>query len=215
MGDESASSIVVQWPSMNHAMAYVVELHDTQRTERFVRSVPPQAPGILMKLAIGGLQTSHLGQCYSVQVRCIAACGCESEASPVSVLQAPMVMPMMTAPQLPPTISAAANPCVEAPPCTDGRFVSGIVNSGVEGIAPTGCCSEQEKQVYHQLPQLRSVPAGARPSMQLPSLLVSRMPMAPPPARPAPQTFEPVKEIPAEIVRAVAVTDISPENVVL
>merc|ERR1712176_329353 len=120
----------------------------------------------------------------------------------------------MTAPQLPPTVVSAANSCMEPPsPWTDGSFVSGIVNSGLGGIAPTHRV-EQEKQVYHQLPQLRSVPAESRPSMELPSLLASRMPMAPPPARPAPQTFEPVKEIPAEIVSAVVARGVAPENVV-
>jgi len=85
LADEAGFAMLVQWPSVNHATAYVVELRESgsQRVERFMRSVPSQAMGSLVELRIGGLRPSGVpGQCYIAQVRCVAACGCESEPSP-------------------------------------------------------------------------------------------------------------------------------------
>lgn len=95
LADEQGFAIVVQWPSVNHATAYVVELRESgsQQAERFMRSVPAQALGSLVELRIGGLRPGTPGQCFVAQIRCIAPCGCESDASPPGMSQ-PFSLPV-------------------------------------------------------------------------------------------------------------------------
>lgn len=205
--DDTTPSIIVQWLSMSYATAYVVELQEAHRTERFLRSVPQQASGALIELIIRGLHPSEPGRCYSVQVRCVAACGCESEASPISTLHVPLAQPLAGSLQLPSILPAPSHPCI--PPA----------------YGPS--CYGQEQQALQQLPRLLIDPMGTRPSddlislrgkqaaqlashvasayasksnEELPSLLALRMPMPPPPSRPAPKTFGPAKETPHEVL---------------
>lgn len=86
--DEAGYALVVQWPSVNHATAYVVELREpgALRAERFVRAVPQQGVGSLIELRVGGLRPAGPGCCYVAQVRSVAPCGCESELSQAAVL---------------------------------------------------------------------------------------------------------------------------------
>merc|ERR1719382_1389614 len=80
--DDSGYALLVQWPSVPNAVAYVVELRESgaMHAERFIRSVPQQVTGSLVELRIGGLRPAGSGQgrCYYAQVRSVTACGCES-----------------------------------------------------------------------------------------------------------------------------------------
>lgn len=82
--DEYGFAISVQWPSVSHAAAYVVELREqgSPSVERFMRSAPMATRGSIVELRVGGLRPSGPpGQRYAAQVRCIADCGCESAPS--------------------------------------------------------------------------------------------------------------------------------------
>eukprot|EP00933_Yihiella_yeosuensis_P040940 TRINITY_DN35357_c0_g1_i1.p1 TRINITY_DN35357_c0_g1~~TRINITY_DN35357_c0_g1_i1.p1 ORF type:complete len:870 (-),score=215.92 TRINITY_DN35357_c0_g1_i1:253-2766(-) len=81
-GDEAGFSVAVRWPSVANTAAYVVELRETgsQAVERFVRSATGTEPGSLVELRVGGLRPMP-GRNYMAQVRCVAACGCESAPS--------------------------------------------------------------------------------------------------------------------------------------
>jgi len=80
--DEAGFSVVIRWPSVGHASAYVVELRETGSAfmERFIRSAESAGPGSLMELTVGGLRPIQ-GRTYMGQVRCISHCGCESAPS--------------------------------------------------------------------------------------------------------------------------------------
>jgi hypothetical protein len=76
-------SILIQWPTIVHATAYIVELYEeTSGTlERFHRVVPDNLREVLVELRVGNLQpTGSYGAC----VRSVAPCGCESSPSPWS-----------------------------------------------------------------------------------------------------------------------------------
>merc|ERR1719362_41647 len=84
--DEYGFALSVQWPSVAHAMAYVIDLCDagSQHVERFMRSAGMATRGSVVELRVGGLRPSSGpsgGQHYSAQVRCVAECGCESAPS--------------------------------------------------------------------------------------------------------------------------------------
>jgi len=89
---ENCCNVCIQWPTVIHASAYVVELYDqgTMTAQRFMRcpelgsALPP-----LMDLRIEGLQPSSYAAC----VRCVAPCGCESSVSQWSFVTAGQVMP--------------------------------------------------------------------------------------------------------------------------
>lgn len=96
--DDAGYALVVQWPSVAQATAYVVELREpgALRAERFVRSVPMQVPGALVELQVGGLRPSGPGSVYVAQVRSVSACGCESEPSAAATLTVCPVCPVTT-----------------------------------------------------------------------------------------------------------------------
>jgi len=83
-GDASCS-VCIQWPTVIHASAYVVELLDqaTMIAQRYMR-VPEGPLPALMDLRVEGLQPSAYAAC----VRCVAPCGCESTSSAWSFLPA-------------------------------------------------------------------------------------------------------------------------------
>lgn len=78
-GDEAGFSVVVRWPSVAQAVAYVVELREAGSpiVERIMRAADAAAPGSLVELRVGGLRPLY-GQQYAAQVRSVARCGCES-----------------------------------------------------------------------------------------------------------------------------------------
>mmetsp|Transcript_49569 Transcript_49569/g.153008 ORF Transcript_49569/g.153008 Transcript_49569/m.153008 type:complete len:859 (+) Transcript_49569:47-2623(+) len=97
--DDYGFAVSVQWPSVSHAAAYVVELREqsSSSVERFMRSAPMATRGSIVELRVGGLRPSGPpGQRYAAQVRCIADCGCESAPS------APGWSPTVGASQQPP-----------------------------------------------------------------------------------------------------------------
>lgn len=225
--DPTGSTIVVRWPSMSHAAAYVVELQSAQLKERFFRTVPAQDLGLLVELTICGLKPLAWPQGYSAQVRCLSACGCESEASPAGVLQAgavtlppmpvvqqpvcgydmreghfastlpPQASPPQQAPMIPPQMQPA--PQYEAAaPAQQAIPVPPEMPPVLAGAPIADCArrsSEKAKHCFRQPPQ--SLPMCARAETQkgmLPSLLGSRVPIAPPPSGPAWRHVEPLKE---------------------
>lgn len=76
-------SILIQWPTIVHATAYIVELYEeTSGTlERFHRVVPDNLREVLVELRVGNLQPAGS---YGACVRSVAPCGCESSPSPWS-----------------------------------------------------------------------------------------------------------------------------------
>lgn len=175
--DESGYALLVAWPVVPHAVAYVVELREpgAMHPERFMRSVPPQATGNIVELSIGGLKPiSGPGRCYYAQVKSVAACGCESEASPVAVYQ-----PMASAHQAPTlSLAAACPPPSPMPPPI-------LLQQMPPPIPPLPTAEESSKMRY-------SMCAG-NPSSActngLPNLLGARAPPVPPPTG-APQTVD-------------------------
>mmetsp|Transcript_86920 Transcript_86920/g.242447 ORF Transcript_86920/g.242447 Transcript_86920/m.242447 type:complete len:677 (+) Transcript_86920:86-2116(+) len=81
--DEALSSVLVRWPPVPHAAAYVVELSEAGgcASERFVCSAAPSAPGCPVALQVGGLRRLAPGGCYLAQVRCVSTFGGESAPS--------------------------------------------------------------------------------------------------------------------------------------
>lgn len=98
-GDDSGFSVVVRWPSVAHATAYVVELREAGSpiVERIMRQADA-AP--VVELRVGGLRPLY-GQQYAAQVRCVTGCGCESCPSdaafspPVTLLSQPRSAEML------------------------------------------------------------------------------------------------------------------------
>lgn len=81
-GDEAGFSVVVRWPAVGQASAYVVELRESgsSSAERFVRSAEAASPGSLVELRVGGLRPIP-GRRYMAQVRAVDHYGCESAPS--------------------------------------------------------------------------------------------------------------------------------------
>jgi hypothetical protein len=101
---DSSSSIFIQWPTVIHASAYVVELFDQVNmvSQRFTHVSPAGALPSLMSLRVDGLQPSSYAAC----VRCVALCGCESACSAWSFLSG--MVPFTSAlPMLPPSAVAS------------------------------------------------------------------------------------------------------------
>jgi len=102
-------SVCVQWPTVIHATAYVVELFDqgTMASQRFVRGTPAGILPQLVDLRVDGLQTSTC----AASVRCVAPCGCESVSSPWSFFALASAPPPAAVapvfPMPPPHVSAA------------------------------------------------------------------------------------------------------------
>jgi len=81
----SGCSVRIQWPTVVHATAYVVELlnQSTMIAQRFMRVMLPDGPlPAVVDLQVDGLQPGTYAAC----VRCVAPCGCESSTSPSSFL---------------------------------------------------------------------------------------------------------------------------------
>jgi len=99
VASENCCSVCIQWPTVIHATAYVVELLDqgTMTAQRFVRGMPAGTLPALIDLRVEGLQPSA----YAASVRCVAPCGCESASSPWSFLAlAPFPPPVTPAFQM-------------------------------------------------------------------------------------------------------------------
>jgi len=106
--------ICVQWPTVVHASAYVVELFDqvTMVAQRFTHVAAECPLPALMSMRIDGLQTSAYAAC----VRCVAPCGCESVASPWSFMSGMMPMaPPVQMPQMLPTNAPHMLPQIVVP----------------------------------------------------------------------------------------------------
>jgi len=117
---ENGCSVCVQWPTVIHASAYLVELLDqgTMVSQRFMHVAPAGQLPAVMDVRVDGLSPSVYGAC----VRCIAPCGCESLCSPWSFVKLgwaqPAGIPLMGFPllSLPPNAPAAV-PIVGLPTC--------------------------------------------------------------------------------------------------
>uniref|UniRef100_A0A7S4QMZ8 RRM domain-containing protein n=1 Tax=Alexandrium monilatum TaxID=311494 RepID=A0A7S4QMZ8_9DINO len=125
--DEYGFAISVQWPSVSHATAYVVELREqgSSSVERFMRSAPMATRGSIVELRVGGLRPSGPpGQRYAAQVRCIADCGCESAPS---------------APGWSPTLGASAQPTAPATQVAQGSptMLPTVAPSLQDALAPS------------------------------------------------------------------------------
>jgi len=226
--DEYGFSLLVQWPSVGTATAYVVELRESgsPHAERFVRQVPMQAVGSLVELRIGGLRPTGPGRIYIAQVRSVSGCGCESDLSPPGVSQ-PMGMPgsmsqQQLQQQLPyevqlPTLSLAsacppplprcgANAPTYSPTALTGATVPPSLMPPMTSMAAL----QQYEPELVQMEQAKLAPwqisggmktAGTAPSHGgLPSLLQSsRGQMAPPPSGNAPEVVTAHKEIAPEV----------------
>jgi len=81
---ENCCSLCVQWPTVVHASAYVVDVLDlsTMTSQQFMRGVSETLLPPLMDLRVDGLRSNQCVAC----VRCIAPCGCESPCSAWSYL---------------------------------------------------------------------------------------------------------------------------------
>merc|ERR1711988_601669 len=104
------SSLCIQWPTVVHAHAYVVEiLNQTNMTaQRYLHAMPEGPLPFVMDLRVDNLQPSA----YAANVKCIAPCGCESTCSSWSfAVLGPMHPPMAPAMQL---LQTAPQPIVPA-----------------------------------------------------------------------------------------------------
>merc|ERR1712232_443620 len=79
---EAGCSVRLQWPTVVHASAYVVELIDqgTMASQRYLHVSPGGVLPTVTDVQVDGLQPSV----YAASVRCVAPCGCESACSPWS-----------------------------------------------------------------------------------------------------------------------------------
>jgi len=221
-GDEAGFAIVVQWPSVANATAYVVELGESgsSHTERFIRSVPMQAAG-LVELRIGGLRPAGgPGRRYVAQVRSVTACGCESEASPPGYSQPMGGVPMQQQQpqqQARPTLSLAAA-CGMQPENTwatpsqpQHEQLQVQPQPQVQQQPQPQPQVQQQQQLQQQAfeqaklgpqhvpPQPMAAPGNAGNRDELPSLLKSSRPPVPPPTGLPPTLSASGKEPPPEI----------------
>mmetsp|Transcript_18031 Transcript_18031/g.51248 ORF Transcript_18031/g.51248 Transcript_18031/m.51248 type:complete len:327 (+) Transcript_18031:1-981(+) len=227
--DEYGFSLIVQWPSLAGATAYVVELRESgsAQVERFVRQVPTQAFGSLVELRVGGLRPrGGAGVTHTAQVRSIAACGCESDPSPPATSQpiastAAMLpltamygqmtpqeqghfqAPLAFCPTAPAAVSMPAS-AQEHQPQTQAKAK---LAAWQQQLPPSVAPSEHHKLAPWQMQQpslsAAAVASGAagQNTNRLPSLLSSRMPTAATasPVEPAPEVACPEKDIAPEI----------------
>lgn len=134
IANDNCCNICVQWPTVIHATAYVVELLDqtTMTAQRFM-IVSEGSLNHLTDLRLDGLQHGAFAAC----VRCVAPCGCESAPSPWSFLPAsiapgplvplaaslvlPAVVPAIV-PGAAPQLLGLCPPPPSAPPCLPGAL---------------------------------------------------------------------------------------------
>lgn len=111
----NGNSIRIQWPTVIHATAYMVDLTDqaSMTTQRYIHVHPDGPLPSLMDVQVDGLPPSTYAAC----VRCVAPCGAESASSPFSFMQvgwspppplAPIAAPMVPALQAVPANVAPA-----------------------------------------------------------------------------------------------------------
>lgn len=114
---DDCCSACIQWPTVVHASAYVVELLNqrTMQSQRYMRVMLPE--GILpalVDLRVDGLEASPYAAC----VRCVAPCGCESAPSQWSFLHLGSMVPVTTMQMVQPTVLASAPVLSSTPqPC--------------------------------------------------------------------------------------------------
>lgn len=79
---ENFCSLCIQWPTIVHATAYVVELTNQNNltSQRYLHPMPDGVLPFVMDLRVDNMQPGS----YAANVRCIAPCGCESTCSPWS-----------------------------------------------------------------------------------------------------------------------------------
>jgi len=153
---ETGYSVCLQWPTVIHASAYVVELLDqgTMTSQRFMRCSPEGVLPPLMDLRVDGLQTCSYAAC----LRCVAPCGCESIPSPWSVLPLVWAPPSGSMPLAPalhmlppnaPTIAPAFFPMGPPAPSGPPLFLSSVPASPAalppipeDAVAAVGDCEE-------------------------------------------------------------------------
>lgn len=102
-------SLCIQWPTVVHAHAYVVEIlnQTTMTAQRYLHAMPEGPPPFVMDLRVDNLQPSA----YAANVRCIAPCGCESNSSSWSFAMLG-AMPPAVAPAMPPAVLPAVLPAL-------------------------------------------------------------------------------------------------------
>lgn len=117
--EESCCGICIQWPTVVHASAYVVEFLDQTAmvAQRLLRPTTEGVLPALMDLRVDVLQPGAYAAC----VRCVAPCGCESAPSSWSYLPPASAAPSTLQPQqllssMVPTASHICPPPPNAPP---------------------------------------------------------------------------------------------------
>lgn len=96
--------ICIQWPTVVHASAYVVEVLDqcNMTAQRFMHASPDTTLPPVMEFRVDGVPPST----YTACVRCIAPCGCQSAASLWSLSSVTPFTRLVQTPK--PSTSAAA-----------------------------------------------------------------------------------------------------------
>jgi len=130
---DNGCGVCIQWPTVIHASAYVVELLDqvSMVAQRFMHMTPEGVLPALMNLRVDGLQPSAYATC----VRCVAPCGCESSPSPWSFVSGVLPMahpqqmlapnvPHMLPPNVPPAAPVLATHSCPPPPSAPPSFPS-------------------------------------------------------------------------------------------
>lgn len=113
VASDGSCRICIQWPTIVHATAYVVELlnQTTGTLQRFIQGTPEGVLPALMDLELEGLQPGAYAAC----VRSKAPCGCESVCSPWSFLTLGLAPPTEVAPLQPVVHVMPSNPSPAAP----------------------------------------------------------------------------------------------------
>jgi len=125
--------ILIQWPTITHATAYVVDLYEeTSGTmESFKRAVPDNLREVLVELRVGNLQPTGI---YSASVRSVAPCGAQSVPSAYSMAPAPAT----PAPWFPPPASYPPPAASYPPPLQSAWGPPALPSNGVRppGVSP-------------------------------------------------------------------------------
>jgi len=113
LADATGCRLHLQWPTVLHASAYVVDLLDqgTMTSQQFTRAHPEGPLPTLMDLCVDCVGPSS----YAAHVRCVAPCGCVSNPSAWSVLLGFPVPAAIRAPSVAPT-ALEGLPCSCPPP---------------------------------------------------------------------------------------------------
>ncbi|CAK0826986.1 unnamed protein product [Prorocentrum cordatum] len=206
--DPSGFAITVQWPSVAHAISYVVELREagSASAERFIRSAPMATLGSLVELRIGGLRPGGgPGRAYTACVRCVSMCNCESApsdpgwSSPLGTAAAPQAPPCGAAPvPVSPPLSTGLPPPPQPPAQVPDAAQAWTPWMGVHPEAPP-----LSSLGASHWPGLGLARPCADPGMQLaaagmpPPLPPLTAPPAAPPGPPAPPAHAPAAGPPA------------------